>query len=275
MPANPAPGWYADPADTSQHRFWDGKTWTTRIRPSDESIRFDDSPRSRGSRPGLWVGLGLLVIASVGGIIALTSNDTEPDSTPTPTHAADNPTPSPTTDPSEVVVPEGWILYTSETGVMSYAVDPNWEDLLGPGDQDSIHAYYSDGGITKSEYSGAWLLSGSEWTGGTGVQILSLATGQEPGLLRYQAKGFASSDVDDIEYLIDEEFTSTHGYDGWRLDYIATYDGIEYPESVIVLKAGVTLVFILGTSDEDFTEFAEGMQVLADSIVVHHPPAES
>ncbi len=286
MPEAPEPGWYADPADAGRHRYWDGTNWTGKTRPAEASAMLSSgSPQTR--QTGLWIGLavGILAIAGIGTAVAfsLGSDGTDPDyrSDHSPLIPGDTPDPipepgpSPTTFPSDVVVPEGWILHTSETGVMSYAVDPSWENLIEPGDQDLVHSYYSDEGDTKSEWSGAWLLSGSIWAGNTSIYLLSFSNGDGPVPLRSLATTFASADVDDIEYLLDEEYTSAHGYEGWRLDYMATYGDITLPESLITLKAGGALILVYGSSDEDLSSFSSGMLALADSIVVHHPPAES
>ncbi|MCJ7827168.1 MAG: DUF2510 domain-containing protein [Demequinaceae bacterium] len=109
----PTPGWYADPADGGRHRYWDGNAWTGKTRSAGVStLSVEDSPKQR--RTGLWLGLGLLAIAGIGAAVAflLDSYDTEPGAKPgsTPDVAESAPTPISTTDPSEVIVPEGWSL---------------------------------------------------------------------------------------------------------------------------------------------------------------------
>jgi len=273
MEGTPIPGWYMDPSNGSQHRYWDGTAWTTRTRSAGITTSpFGGDPAPQ--RTGLWIALGLLAVAGIGTTAFLLLRPDGETVAESPSPSASTPEPISTTDPSDVVVPEGWELYTSATGVMSYAVDPAWEDLLGPADQDYIHSFYSEPEQATSEYSGAWLLSGSAWTGGTSVYIMSVSDGTEPALLRAQAKGFAGSEIDDIEILLDEEFTSAHGYEGWRIDYNAMIDDVTFPESVIMLKSGVTLIIVYATTNEATPVFADGLLTLVDSIVVHHAPAE-
>ncbi len=47
-------GWYADPWDPHQTRFWDGGQWTTRVSPTRELLSGSTRPRGRLSRlPGI------------------------------------------------------------------------------------------------------------------------------------------------------------------------------------------------------------------------------
>jgi hypothetical protein len=232
------------------------------------------------NRTGLWLGLGLglLAIAGVGTAIAFLSDsdgaDPASDPDPTPDVTETGPSPISTTDPSDVIVPEGWTLFTSETGVMSYAVDPTWENLLGPGDQDVIHSWYEEYPDTKSEYSGAWSLNGLDLSDSGTIQLFSSTDGTEPSLMRVQAWNFVSTDAEDLEIVLDEEFASAHGYFGWRIDSTGLYGGVLFYESVITLKAGVTLMLVYGYSDQGFESYVPQMLTLTDSIVIHHPPAE-
>lgn len=289
MSGTPEPGWYADPADAGRHRYWDGMNWTGKTRPAGASlVPFSGSSPSK--QTGLWIGLavGFLAIAGISTalVVALGSDradsgsesdkpllvplDDSSDSTP-------DPGPSPTTFPSDVVVPEGWVLYTSETGVMSYAVEPDWEDLIAPGDQEDLREMYVDGGIENVEYSGAWSLT--PLLMGTNFQRIDIiATDEilEAEYLHSVAVGYAAQDVPDFEIVLDEEFTSARGYPGWRTDLTSSYyEGDISYESVIVLKAGRSLVYLYVYSAQDFDHFIPELLTLADSIVVHHPPDEN
>jgi hypothetical protein len=219
--------------------------------------------------------LGLLVITGVGAAAALLLDSDKED--PTAKVSESEPAPISTTDPSDVVVPEGWSLYTSATGVMSYAVDPSWADLLVPEDQDFIQEFYSTVPDAKAEYSGAWLVRPSE-TGEEGVNlyVVSYSDGKAPGLARVLARGYIDFEsYEDFEIVLDEEYTNGRGYSGWRIDYTGIYLGAPYSESVIALKTGTTVIYVFGTSDEDFEALMPDMLAVAHSIVVHHPPTGS
>lgn len=56
--ASPPAGWYSDPSDASQQRYWDGRNWTSNTHPSSgSSSPFADNaePATRmGSGPGFF-----------------------------------------------------------------------------------------------------------------------------------------------------------------------------------------------------------------------------
>ncbi|MCJ7827167.1 MAG: hypothetical protein MUP36_02870 [Demequinaceae bacterium] len=160
---------------------------------------------------------------------------------------------------------------------MSYAIDPTWTNLLSPGDQDFIHEWYSDFPNAKSEYSGAWLMK-SPGSDGEGVllYIVSFTDGQSPGLARNLARGYIDSELyKNFQISLEKEYTNGRGYPGWRIDYTGDYLGLPYSESVLALKAGTSVIYVYGTSEEGFESLIPQMLSVADSIVVHHPPAES
>jgi hypothetical protein len=273
MVGTPAPGWYADPGDVSRHRYWDGKRWTTKTR---SAVTGFAEERSTGPRflVWMWIGLAVLMVGGIGAAVALTltSNDDALNASddPTPTEEAQ---PVPTTEPSEVVIPEGWSLYTSETGVVSYAIDPSWVDALTPGDQEFIHSWWADFPEVRSEYSGAWLLEQESILDNVSITVVSYDDGERPTFLQMWARSYGDTEsMEDVEILFDEEYANDRGYDGWRFEYSGDYQGVDYSESVIVLRAGTTLVYIYGVSDVGFEPLTEGLLALADSLVVHHPP---
>lgn len=95
----PAPGWYPDPQDPSQARFWDGARWTDRrVTPG------GDKPL-----PKTWlvVGLGVLLIVALGfGLTALLSTQEPPAIIPSPGETSPAATtPSPAGDASGTQTP--------------------------------------------------------------------------------------------------------------------------------------------------------------------------
>jgi len=273
MAGAPTPGWYADPADVSRHRYWDGKQWTDKTRSAVTGIseRPTTGPKSLA---WLWIALAVLALGGIGAAVVFAMGSDEGASTasddPTPTEEAQ---PASTTEPSEVVVPEGWSLYTSETGVMSYAVDPEWMDALTPADQAFVHEWWADYPEVRSEYSGAWLLEQESIWDNVSITLVSYDDGEWPTFLQSWARGYSDAgSLENLEVLVDEEFTNDRGYDGWRFDYDGDFEGVHYSEIVVVLRAGTTLVYIYGVSDVGFEAFEEGLIALADSVVVHHPP---
>jgi Protein of unknown function (DUF2510) len=76
-PALPPAGWYADPADAHQLRFWDGRVWTERVsQPSSHAPAPVAVLRSTSSRRGgfgctAFVGATLIVIAIIVGVLVV------------------------------------------------------------------------------------------------------------------------------------------------------------------------------------------------------------
>ncbi|MFF8969322.1 DUF2510 domain-containing protein [Streptomyces sp. NPDC014995] len=109
------PGWYRDPSDPHQERWWDGTAWTEHRRapqaPAPQAPEgFGPPVLPTGGRSGragtvaLVVAGAVLVAAIVTGVVVLAGNDgngTEPAAAPT---AATAPAPEPTA--SEPAVPE-------------------------------------------------------------------------------------------------------------------------------------------------------------------------
>jgi len=285
MAEKPEPGWYTDPQDVGRHRYWDGAAWTDKTRLASATGSAARVPRRRGRSDlivGLAVGAIALVIIGVALIVLLAGRGshpqatTTPSATPTPTATPTPPAPraTPTTQPSDVIVPQGWTLFTSPTGVMSYAVEPTWTNLIDDTSQDLVHSIYADIPGVTSEYSGGWMVSGSAATQESDIYIIAVSDGTDTADLQQEAVTWAGNQVDSPVATVDEAFTSGHGYDAWRYVYTGTYSDVTYDETILVLRAGTTFVYVYGSSTEGYDKFSTELQTLADSVVVHHPPLE-
>lgn len=280
MAISPEAGWYTDPGDGTRHRYWDGAAWTDQTRSGDGAT----APRRSTRRPWLWAGIsaGILVLTATVWLFVSADWSSQGDfgANPTPTatdhgsQALPIPQPSSTTSASDVVVPEGWGLFTSPTGVLSCAIDTEWLDVLAPSDQDQIHEAYSYYPDLTSEFSAYWNLGGLLSVEGPWVEVWSVSDGTTTRGLRGQATSYADSGGDNYSPVADEEFLSDHGYSGWRIDYTMTYDDVLHFETIIVIGAGETLVVLYGSSTIGFDTYLDGMLGVARSLVVHHPPAE-
>ena len=72
--STPAPGWYADPSDPRQNRYWDGAAWTEHVSPGFPHV--GDTPAGSAPRRSLrwlWILLGVLaaVFVLIGGCAAV------------------------------------------------------------------------------------------------------------------------------------------------------------------------------------------------------------
>jgi uncharacterized protein YbjQ (UPF0145 family) len=57
---NPTPGWYANPADTTQLRWWDGLAWTDQVQP----IISEQAPGEVGGVPAVYTGTPIIVVTT-------------------------------------------------------------------------------------------------------------------------------------------------------------------------------------------------------------------
>lgn len=97
MSAEVEPGWYPDPHDAHQARYWSGTGWTDGTRPLDAGV---EAERGTTREPPPWPVLVLGVIGAVAAgvlvAILLTRDDSDPGgapaTTPTSAEAADRPT---------------------------------------------------------------------------------------------------------------------------------------------------------------------------------------
>jgi hypothetical protein len=84
--AGPAPGWYPDPGDPTQRRWWDGESWTDQIAPPMDQPPTTSSPQgpessatSKSRAPWLLVAALVAVLAGAGTTWAwLQTDDSEP-----------------------------------------------------------------------------------------------------------------------------------------------------------------------------------------------------
>lgn len=84
-------GWYPDPVDENQQRYFDGTTWSGHVAP--RPGRTPPPPPRRRYRG--WVGAGLvavIVVAAVSAVVLRGSEEAEPVDFPTITEAAEEPT---------------------------------------------------------------------------------------------------------------------------------------------------------------------------------------
>lgn len=147
-----APGWYPDPAQAGQVRYWDGHAWTAQVRPHGPT---PSSPTRRGP----WVAAVVMVVA-----VAMLLFWWRPWSTQTPTVQEDTnssapsisgwdetsaPTKDPSPDPSGPPVDEGG------RPVACPEEQPGVEDIRG-------NRFHSGGlsfeGVRGWESSGGWAL---------------------------------------------------------------------------------------------------------------------
>ena len=85
------PGWYPDPQDDSQERFWNGTEWTEQVKAEEDAAErpvLVPSPHRRQNNAVLWSVLALALCLLVGSGWWLSTNVNQSSSTPEPTSPA-------------------------------------------------------------------------------------------------------------------------------------------------------------------------------------------
>jgi hypothetical protein len=110
MNATLPPGWYTDPENSTQRRYWDGQAWTVLTGPAPSHNKSSEKPQSRIKRIADWFNTGtaavkfakaslsllaFLGIITVGGAIVAPSPNPNPTPGPSPSPVP-GPSPSPT-----------------------------------------------------------------------------------------------------------------------------------------------------------------------------------
>lgn len=270
MTGTPEAGWYSDPADAKQLRYWDGNAWSNQIRAS-ESSPGAGTPRSGLPVIGI-VGIVAAGLLAVGGITAILLNSGRDSDTPggTATDTTEHTAP-------EVVVPEGWDLFVSRSGSVEYAVDPDWTDAWTP----EYEAYVlSSTGMDNAEMelAGTWITDGSQFTGDTILMVVLTGMGAPPvGSLEIGAEEFVkgtslSSGDSPYEVVLSQGMTLTQGYEAWRLDHTLTFDGTAQNASVVIFEYETTVGFVYIISPDPFDQWLPGFLSVVDSLVLVKPP---
>jgi hypothetical protein len=267
MADSPAAGWHSDPENPDRMRFWDGQKWTDQVQAmagADPSPTKAPGPKRR--LPGLAIaGMIVAALLVVGGLTAIIVNAL----------GSGDPTVQPSR--SAMGLPSDWSTYTSRSGAVTYSYDPAWYDLWTAEEEaQMIEAMPIPG--ADIEVAGEWMTDGSPLTGGTALVIIVVSDGTPvPDNLDFQAMGFVVSNAQaigtgDYDIVLNEGFTTTNGYDAWRIDY--TMDSLESTmySSVIAFRHEVTMGFLYTLSLEGFDSWIPDLLAVTDSLVVVKPP---
>jgi hypothetical protein len=146
MAGTPEAGWYADPADAKQVRYWDGNAWTTQIRSSGPSLA-PETPRHR--LPAIAItGIVVGALLAVGGITAILLN-------------AGN-------DPVSGAQPAGdnEVQFTSDSGLITINVPASWKE-----DTAAAREYFDLVDVPGMTVQASWDLDAAPWFGGASATI--------------------------------------------------------------------------------------------------------
>lgn len=304
MAENPVAGWYADPADPTRQRYWNGAEWTKRTRagasasaPAEASSSTVSSTDPFGTgatsaqpapvRTGTIaaIALGVLVAVGAGVAVAMSGGDS-PEPRPTDTSIATDPgiaeptgpAPSPTVSAHPFEMPEGWVVKTSERGSFTFAYDGAWESLLGEtGYREALQSSFEGAPGARLDIGEAFLLDGSLLLGGSSIQVLALSDGTAPrslGLqLRLGVEQLGSQPgVEDHAVTDDRPVTTAQGLEGHVLEYTYSAAGETFTNAIALVATDTTMymvqITVMGDEPEEYLGY---FQVILDSIVPQFP----
>jgi hypothetical protein len=266
---SPIPGWYTDPADASQHRYWDGDMWTDKTRPSGGTATLA-APTVLGALPAAekrsgWRTGGVIAVVVVGVValigLGLALRPSGGSSGSTPIVGA-----------SSTV---GWEPFASRSAAITYLANPDWTDFYTENDERAMVDAMGDVQGAAVEVAGLWLLDGSLVTGGTTLMVIAVDEGSSVGSPQIQTQAFlmaAKSGVDDFEEVASEGMTTSAGDDAWRVDFTGASMGLPFTSTVIAIEHGDVDVIVYGVSPGDFDEWLGDALALANTLVVAQAP---
>lgn len=306
MPEQPIAGWYADPADSSQHRYWNGEKWTGRTRSATGAAALRDAEGSAAgslaaaeagkpfggdpdSSPGMladtapqrraWVlpvavvG-GLAVLGIVTGVVLANAKD-KPSTSPTtnpfaPTEVATL-TPSKVGTEADVVAPEGWSTATSVHGGFAFAYDPAWQDVNEEIGYAELFEQQIESAGGRADIGGVYMLNGDFVSGGDSIQIVAFTDGNKPRFLETQlqaALAGATSDpaIENVETLREWEVTTPFGLTGNGIEYTASGGGVTVANIMVIVADEANYYMVLGYFDEG-AQRGDLVDQVVDSIV--------
>jgi hypothetical protein len=178
-----------------------------------------------------------------------------------------------TTSVDDVAIPGGWQLFATRSGSLAYARGSAWTDLGDAAtEQGLLDAVGTNIGFT-TEFGGMWAPGGYADPAGTSFTVMFMSypsgtTDIQTEIDQFvQSNGASMGDTSPVKSL-DEAFTSSPLYDGWRADYTVVYQGTSLYSTVIGLVDKETVVLVYGVSLEDSDTWRDNVATLADSVVV-------
>ena len=347
MTTNTPAGWYPNPENANELRYWDGATWTEHTHPADAAAdataetaampvasgpaapteQFQVQPSDRGVAPdytavapaaaygaygagtgapndgdkkglsrGAIIGIvvaAVVVILAIAGILFAVLNsgsDDEVEANPTPSvsndgmAATDDATPGDTesavpaeesaTASGDAIIPDGWEVVESPSGLITYAHDPGLDDAGAFIDLETL-SDQMDGifpGAT-AEVSGMWIDTSATDSVGSTVMLLTTTGAVDAGNVDAELQAFvesASAGTEDLQTGDTETFVTAVGYDAARLAYSSSsFDEASYANITIVMS-GDTAVFVFASSTTDAAASAQQGQQFADSLTINN-----
>lgn len=292
MATSPVAGWYADPANSKNVRFWDGTAWSNSTRPveavaqstaalSSGSLDFPETtkkPRSIGTIVAIVAGVGLLAASITVGVVAMSNKDVVAQPTVDAQPSSDQPQdakPNDTGETHELVIPEGWVSFTSRSGAIEYQRDGIWSDTYTI-EIEQIFATAAETPGVEFELAGMWQIDEANLSG-PALGVIAGSDGTTARNLRLQTMSFVRSDAQsngsgDYTTTLDEGYFTPQGYEAWRVDY--TYDlyGTPLFNTVIGVMHDTTIVFVYGGSLTEDDSWIEEVATLADTLVIVKAP---
>ncbi len=182
---------------------------------------------------------------------------------------------TPSVPVTQATIPDGWTMYTSRSGAVTYARDPNWTDAYTVEVERSAFATGHPAGGTI-ELAGVWTWGGVNTPTATVVQVIvgtvpGSTDGVQGGAVGFaRAAGASLSGGDEVETL-NAAFDTSARYDGWQIDStFSTADGPLYT-SLIAVGQGDSVVMVYCMSRQAPSEWNSDVASLARSVTLLGP----
>lgn len=295
----PPANWYPDSTAPGTERYWDGSAWSASTRPFGAPAPGSAAPTPPSpakGRHGARLAIILSVVALViigGGVAAALGiaaavrhasdaattkvDDVLQELTASPTQTqgnSDGVTPGErTTSVDDVAIPDGWQLFSTRSGSLAYARGSAWTDLGSAATEQALLDAVGTNIRFTTEFGGMWAPKGNADPNGTSFTVMSMSYNSGTTDIHMEIDQFVGSNGASMgdpspAKTLDEAFTSSPLYDGWRADYTVQYQGTPVYSTVIGLVDNETVVLVYGISLEASGPWRDDLVTLADSVVI-------
>ncbi|WP_062294643.1 DUF2510 domain-containing protein [Demequina phytophila] len=261
-PELPPAGWYPDPEQAGQQRYWDGREWGTHrvIDPAVRDQRSSTAPRARvGAIVGWSIAGAVVLLGLIGGAIAMIV----PELADAASEAGGREL---TAAPGD-----GWSTQDVLEGGGTIAVDPAWEDvtdIIGVSEMEDQMAGPLDVDV---HVDGAWLTAGDVETGGVMLMVISAVDTGGPSVARVETTAFISSATagfEDVTTTAQGAVRTSSGLTAYLAEYEHPYYDLISTNAVGVVVDGERQVLVYSTGSDTLGSGVENVETVLNSLTI-------
>jgi len=260
-PAPPPPGWYQDPDNAAQQRYWDGAAWAAPLTAIPAA-----TPAKKGLSRKAIIGIvagvaGLLVLGVVAVVMLL----------PQLEEAALSAFDGTGAEALEADIPESWTTMAVLEGGGAIAHDPTWEDVRVEMGASSIEALTLQETGIDMRVDGGWMMGGTWETGGSVLTLLSAADLGGPSSARLEAEGFlvqSTSELEDVAKISSQSVETAAGYTAYVIEFEYSFYGERLMDTVGVVVDGPREVIVYASSLEEYGTRVDVVEAMLNSLTI-------